>query len=110
MDVLIETSEQRRQVSGDRVVRICRRCIIRGEPEGVIQIPVHRQGLAVIVVRYSKTAAQDRLTTIPKEGVEQAAGIIWRPCKRYARLEVVLIPVVHWLPAVGLAGARNTQR
>src|ERR1700739_922917 len=103
MHVLIKTGKKWRQrgcTTCNRIVRICWRGVIGRETKSVVQIPVHGKRLAVIVVCQSKTATHNRLASIAEEGGQQSPGRARAPRQSDARLEVVLVPVIHGLPAI----------
>src|SRR5690242_15844131 len=113
MHVLIKTGKKRRQrrcATCNRIVRICWRGEIGRETQRVIQIPVHRKRLAVIVVCQGKPAAHNRLASIAEKGVQQSSGRARGPRQSNAWLEVVLVPVVHGLPAINWPRPVNDDR
>src|SRR5579859_767977 len=103
-DVLIETCELRAERPSGDVERVCVDVRVGSKANGVVQVEVDGQCLAIIIIGKSKATADDGFSRIAEDGVKETLGIVRGPGKSDARLEIILVPVVHRLAAVCRAG------
>ena len=70
---------------------------IRREAERVVQVPIHGQCLAIVIVSKSETSTEHGFA-------------VGRPSQSDPGLEVVLIPVVQWLSTIHWSRTINDNR
>ena len=74
------------------------------ETQRIVQIKGYGELLTVVVVGYTETAANYRLTVTSEELAKKTALEAGRPGNGYTRLEIVLVPVVKGPLAIRLSG------
>ena len=79
---------------------------IRSETQRVVQVPIHGEGLPVVVVRKRKTATDHGVALIAEQVTKEARPTtVWRPGNGESWLEVVFVPVIHGWTTIGGPGA-----
>src|SRR5256885_13619106 len=91
---MADTVEQRPRASC-RVEIISGCGLIEADANRSIQVEAYRQLCAIVITRDGKTPPKYRLFLSAEDFCKETLLESGRPCQRYTRLEVILVPVVE---------------